>query len=206
VEETGEPGENQRPVASHRQTLSHNVLHLTNAKCIEDFRHNLHTIFYFNLSTWILEVQKYYNYIVVYHFQIKSSVQIVIFLKQLWVITVFYLFCNNIPVCRENQMFSATFNNISVISWHIHNCCIENTSPWVGFEVTTLVVIGADCTGSCKSNYHLIAQVAVKKFQEQVSYSSNQNTFWLGELKITSWQIFKYINNSPILSCFNYCY
>jgi hypothetical protein len=29
VEETGGPGENHRPVASHSQTLSHNVVHLT---------------------------------------------------------------------------------------------------------------------------------------------------------------------------------
>jgi hypothetical protein len=28
VEETEEPGENHRPAASHRQTLSHNVVHL----------------------------------------------------------------------------------------------------------------------------------------------------------------------------------
>jgi hypothetical protein len=28
VEETGVPGENHRPVASHRQTLPHNVVHL----------------------------------------------------------------------------------------------------------------------------------------------------------------------------------
>jgi hypothetical protein len=28
VEETGVPGENQRPAASHRQTLSHNIVHL----------------------------------------------------------------------------------------------------------------------------------------------------------------------------------
>jgi hypothetical protein len=28
VEETGVPGENHWPVASHRQTLSHNVVHL----------------------------------------------------------------------------------------------------------------------------------------------------------------------------------
>jgi hypothetical protein len=27
---------------------------------------------------------------------------------------------------------------------------------WVGFEVTTLVVIGTDCIGSCMSNYHTI--------------------------------------------------
>jgi hypothetical protein len=26
----------------------------------------------------------------------------------------------------------------------------------VGFELTTLVVIGTDCTGSCKTNYHTI--------------------------------------------------
>ena len=26
VQETGVPGENQRPVASHRQTLSHNIV------------------------------------------------------------------------------------------------------------------------------------------------------------------------------------
>ena len=29
VEETGVPGENQRPAASHRQTLSHNVVSTT---------------------------------------------------------------------------------------------------------------------------------------------------------------------------------
>jgi hypothetical protein len=27
---------------------------------------------------------------------------------------------------------------------------------WVGFEITFLVGIGTDCTGSCKSNYHMI--------------------------------------------------
>jgi hypothetical protein len=27
---------------------------------------------------------------------------------------------------------------------------------WVGFELTTLVVIGTDCIGSIKSNYHTI--------------------------------------------------
>jgi len=35
-------------------------------------------------------------------------------------------------------------------------CCIEYTSPWVGFKLTTLVVIGADCIGNCKSIYHTI--------------------------------------------------
>jgi predicted GTPase len=32
----------------------------------------------------------------------------------------------------------------------------EYISRWVGFELTTLVGIGTDCIGSCKSNYHTI--------------------------------------------------
>ena len=30
------------------------------------------------------------------------------------------------------------------------------TSPWSRFKLTTSVVIGTDCLGSCKSNYHMI--------------------------------------------------
>ena len=77
-------------------------------------------------------------------------------------------------------MFNATFNNISVISWQSvllveetwlpgenhwpvashwqilsHNV-VSSTLPWAGFELSTLVVIGNDCIGSCKSNYHTI--------------------------------------------------
>jgi hypothetical protein len=75
-------------------------------------------------------------------------------------------------------LVNVTFNNISVISWRsvllvketehperktptcrnsmtnfITHCYIEYMSPWTGFEFTTLVAIGTDCTGSCKSNY-----------------------------------------------------
>jgi hypothetical protein len=84
---------------------------------------------------------------------------------------------------------NATFNNISVISWQslslidgenqstrrkpstcrkslanfIAKCCSEYTSPWAAFELTTLVVIGNDCTGSCKSNYHMITTTVTPK-------------------------------------------
>ena len=78
------------------------------------------------------------------------------------------------------MVFNATFNNISVISWRSvllleetgvlgenhrsvashwqtlsHNV-VSSTSPWTGFELITLVVIGTDCIGSFKSNYHTI--------------------------------------------------
>jgi hypothetical protein len=71
--------------------------------------------------------------------------------------------------------YNDTFNNISVMSWRsvllveetgektdfpqvtdkLYHC-IEYTSPWAGFELTTVVAIGTDCLGSCKSNYHTI--------------------------------------------------
>jgi hypothetical protein len=40
------------------------------------------------------------------------------------------------------MVFNATFNNISVMSWRSV------------LLLTTLVVIGTDCIGSYKSNYH----------------------------------------------------
>ena len=66
------------------------------------------------------------------------------------------------------MVFNTTFNNISVISWWsvllmeetgvpvashwatlLHNVVL---STCMGFKLTTLVVIGTDCTGSWKSN------------------------------------------------------
>jgi len=38
------------------------------------------------------------------------------------------------------------------------------TSPWTEFELTTLVVIGTDCKGSCKSNYHTITTTTAPSF------------------------------------------
>ena len=78
-------------------------------------------------------------------------------------------------------MFNATFNNISVISWRSVLLVEETggpgenhwpvtdklyhimlyTSPWSRFELTTSVVINADCIGSCKSNYHTITTTMI---------------------------------------------
>jgi hypothetical protein len=91
-------------------------------------------------------------------------------------------------------VFNATFNNISVISWWSDLLVEETRAPgenhrpvasqwqtlshnhvsstpwsWAGFELTILVVIGTDCTGSCKSNYDTIMTMRAPT-QKSVSY------------------------------------
>ena len=48
----------------------------------------------------------------------------------------------------------------------ITECCIEYTSPWNGFKLTTLVVIFTDCTDNCKSNYHTITTTSILLVEE----------------------------------------
>jgi hypothetical protein len=66
------------------------------------------------------------------------------------------------------MVFNASFNNISAILWQsvllVEKTTdlsqvtdkLYHTSPWSWFELTTLVLIGTDCIGRCKSNYHTI--------------------------------------------------
>jgi hypothetical protein len=44
-----------------------------------------------------------------------------------------------------------------------HKCCIDYSSPWTGFELTTLMVMSTNCTGSCKSNYPTITTTTASK-------------------------------------------
>jgi hypothetical protein len=51
------------------------------------------------------------------------------------------------PTCRKS---------LTNLSHNVVWTCIQYTSSWMGLELTTLVVIGTDCIGSCNSNYHMI--------------------------------------------------
>ena len=75
------------------------------------------------------------------------------------------------------MLFNAIFNSISIISWWsvllVQETGVPGEQPqvadklyhimlywvnlvWAWFELSTLVMIGTNCTGSCKSNYHTI--------------------------------------------------
>jgi hypothetical protein len=91
------------------------------------------------------------------------------------------------------MVFNATFNNISVISL------------WTGFEFTTLVVIGTDCKGSCKSNYHTITTTGPRGPLVELTYlpytisadSHNSREFdsspWWGVLDTTFMQVHQWL-------------
>jgi hypothetical protein len=50
----------------------------------------------------------------------------------------------------------------AVSHWQLYHIKLYRVQPaWVGFKLTTLVVIGADCTDSCKSDYYAITTTMV---------------------------------------------
>jgi hypothetical protein len=56
---------------------------------------------------------------------------------------------------------------------HNHISCIEYTSSWAGFKLSTLVVIGIDCIDRCKSNYHMITTMMTPTKEIILSLQSN---------------------------------
>jgi hypothetical protein len=60
---------------------------------------------------------------------------------------------------RDGQFYWETGgpgeNHRPVASHKLYHIMLYST-PWSRFELTTSVVIGTDCLGNCKSNYHMI--------------------------------------------------
>jgi hypothetical protein len=65
---------------------------------------------------------------------------------------------------------------------------------WAGFEHTTLMVIGTDCTGSCKSNNHTITTMMAP-----TSKYKFDSTFWWDDDKFYS--VLRQHDQGGILKC-----
>ena len=95
--------------------------------------------------------QMCYGYGVQRHFQQYYS-YIVVVLEETEVLRKKHL-----PVVNQRRTLSYNVVRILITPFlYSNSSCIEYTSPWRGFELTTLVVIGIECIGSCKYEYHTI--------------------------------------------------
>jgi hypothetical protein len=90
------------------------------------------------------------------------------------------------------------------------------TSPWSRFKLTTSEVIGTDCIGSCKSNYHTIMvtmtptelhswtheQLEFARYVTGINFLHQNTDVWLRLGEYIHWWLLSYIKSwaDPVLS------
>jgi hypothetical protein len=78
--------------------------------------------------------------------------------------------------------------DLSQVTDKLHHIMLY-TSPWSRFELTISVVIGTDCIGNCKSNYHTIT-TSLGLLNISLNYSFHHNWADISVVMVTSTILF----------------
>jgi hypothetical protein len=159
LEEIEVPGKKHRPAASHWQTLSHNVVHLSKSMLWPNnddlilagyhVQHKCHT----SRNREIINL-----------YEKETAVIKLNLIQTMWTwwkkIQCFDTDIHCITQSSSVENSRWTLSALSARAKENHKSGFVYAEKLLVFEITTLVVIDTDFTGSCKSNYHTITTTA----------------------------------------------